>query len=320
MSGKDKDKTEQAKIGTYIKTRGSKTKTPSKVERSISEGNMPRNNERETPSIVVRGASDEEVPGASTEKGANTEKKKSTLHFNLSTRHTNLPPHLIRSHTEQKDAYKEPDETPIKNIKYEDLIKFQITKFEEEEDLPNFVHTTSALQFFRVLRELTFDWVRAKSHQKNMLDSMMSDQTPPGLRIHKSLEVISSSPQLKLKALQIFSVAEGKLIEAILEHYDIIIPKLEADINNIYTSMVGITEDEKTLIVLKLVAYKNELIRNHRTTYDKKTNKNNERRTQESNPSTSTDDAPKNQFPWDQKPPRPQKRGRGRPKKNLMQI
>ncbi|MCP3895011.1 MAG: hypothetical protein GY706_10335, partial [Bacteroides sp.] len=182
----------------------------------------------------------------------------------LSARHTKLPTHLVKSHTDNKDAYMEPNPTEIKDITFKQLLSFQIVKFDEEKDLPNFVHTTNALQYFRVLRDMIFDWVRAKSHQKNMIDSTLSDQTPPGLRIHKNLEVIDSSPLLKLKALQIFSEAEGKLIGAILEHYDLMLPKLEKDIKNIYDSMCGITKDEKKLIVYKLIAYKNDMIRQQR--------------------------------------------------------
>ncbi len=239
--------------------------------------------------------------------------------FNLSERHTKLPPHLVQSHTLHKDAYKEPEPTPIKEITVKQLLDFQITKFEEEEDLPNFIHTTDALQYFRVLREMMFDWARAKSHQKNMIDSMMSDQTPPGLRIHKNLEVINSSPLLKLKALQIFSEAEGKLINAILEHYDMTIPKLEKDIKSIYDKMTGITRDEKTLIYLKLIAYKNELIRQYRDRSDKKGAKAFEKRVQDSNP-TDPDSTPKNKFPWEARPQRPQRKGRGRQQKNSLQI
>ncbi len=152
-----------------------------------------------------------------------------------------------------------------------------------------------------------------------MIDSMMSDQTPPGLRIHKNLEVINSSPLLKLKALQIFSEAEGKLITAILEHYDTVIPKLEKEIKGIYDKMAGITKDEKKLITLKLIAYKNELIREYRERSEKKGNKATEKRIEDSNPSTS-ESGPKNKFPWDQRPQRPPRKGRGRQQKNSLTI
>ncbi|MCP3895590.1 MAG: hypothetical protein GY706_13330, partial [Bacteroides sp.] len=173
------------------------SKSPTKdIHSSRSEDNINASTMSQV-SIRVTGTSAEQLPtSAGTLPTDNAEKKDAPI-FNLSARHTELPPHLIKSHTDMKDAYKEPEPINIEDIKVKQLLEFQIIKFDSENDLPNFLHTTNALQYFRVLRDMIFDWSRAKSHQKNMIDSLMSDQTPPGLRIHKQLEVINSSPLLK---------------------------------------------------------------------------------------------------------------------------
>ncbi len=207
MVGKDKKNTDQLSIGTFVLTRAARAKSPLKeLGNSQSDSNIPSGSAMASaPKIVIDG---EEVDDSTTptDKQA-SEPKKTAPTFKFSERHTELPPHLIKSHTDQRDAYQEPESVDIKGITTKQLLDFHIVKFEEEQEPPNFYHTTNALQYFRVLREMIFDWARAKSHQKNMIDSMMSDQTPPGLRIHKNLEVINSSPFLKLKALQIFSEA-----------------------------------------------------------------------------------------------------------------
>ena len=92
----------------------------------------------------------------------------------------------------------------------------------------------------------------------------MSDQVPPGLRSKKNLEVIDCTPHLKLQDMQILREAENRLVEAILNHYLQLIPKIERDFHDIYNQMRGVNQEERQLISLKLIHYKNGLMRKQR--------------------------------------------------------
>ena len=69
-----------------------------------------------------------------------------------------------------------------------------------------------------------------------------------------------SSPQIKLHALQIIGEEENKLVLAILDHYEILIPKIKGNFHAIYNNMTGVNDDEKRLISFKLSHYKNSLV------------------------------------------------------------
>ena len=62
------------------------------------------------------------------------------------------------------------------------------------------------------------DWTQAQGHQRQLSDSLLNDETPPGLWIKKNLDVIECFTHLKLQALQMLGMAENCLTNAILEH------------------------------------------------------------------------------------------------------
>ena len=97
----------------------------------------------------------------------------------------------------------------------------------EEEELPNYFNVINALHYFKVLRDLMYNWVRTQGHQRQLTDSLLSDQIPPSLMLKKNLEVIECYPHPKLQALHILGTSENQLTHAILEHYATLIPKIE---------------------------------------------------------------------------------------------
>ncbi len=177
--------------------------------------------------------------------------------------HTLLPENL-KVNIPCNDPYTENPSIPANEVTSSFLLKYEIHPFSEEDDLPNFIYGTAALQYFKVLREIAYDWTRAKHHHYNLFDSANMDQLPAGMRLRKNLEVVGSTPIFRLNALQIISEAEGKLRKELLQHYEEQIPKIEGDFQKIIDSMKNITEDELQLIILKLVRYQNEQIRNQK--------------------------------------------------------
>lgn len=232
------------------------------------------------------------------------------LNLNKS-RHTIVPEGLVTNNAEQD----EPTSIPIDRISSKVLLEYKVHPYTEEEDLPNFYNATAALHNFRVMRDLMYSWTRAKHHQQTLRESLLSDQVPPGLRIKKNLEVIECTPHLKLQALQILGDAEIQLTRAILQHYDQLIPKIENDFHQIYNNMKGVNKEEKRLLSLKLVHYKNVLVKQQLARDEKKTQNVNAEDDQKNNPKegTSTEKEQDQQFPWEQRPQRSNtNRGRGR--------
>ena len=62
-----------------------------------------------------------------------------------------------------------------------------------------------------------WDWIQAQGHQRQLSDSLLNDETSPGLWIKKNLDVIDCFPHLKLQALQMLGLAENCLTNAILD-------------------------------------------------------------------------------------------------------
>ncbi len=87
---------------------------------------------------------------------------------------------------------------------------------------------------------------------------------------------MNSTPLVRLQALQITSEAENKLMKVMLNHYEDVIPKLEADFIEIYTNMSKINEEKIILINLKLTRYKNEVLRQQKERREKKSNSRNQ--------------------------------------------
>ena len=69
------------------------------------------------------------------------------------------------------------------------------------------------------------------------------------------------TPQLKLALLKILGKDKHKLCNAIITHYELLIPKLEEEFHEIYNNITGVNVDEKRLIALKIIHYKNTFMR-----------------------------------------------------------
>ena len=329
-----------------MNTRSSREASPTKGSRSLLDvPNLTGANAEFTSAttIQVNNPTEEEEELTNSQKElADLTKKALEIQ---SSRHTILPKKLLSAHKATESAYEEGSAIPAARVGSKLLLEFKISPYHEENELPNFYNATSALHYFRVLRDLMFNWTRAKMHEKTLRESLISDQVPPGLRIKKNLEVIDCSPQLRLKALQILGNAETQLVKAILTHYEQLIPKSEDNFCEIYEGMTGVTEDEVRLINLKLLAYKNTLMRQQRTRDERRFNRQNNPNTENNNPQdeqqpqappepqpgTSQQTPNANTFPWDQRGQRPP-RGRGRgargqgtrrnqgPRENRLQI
>ncbi len=278
-----------------------------------------------TPVVTVTSTESSPIPGEDPPtveqmiKEKDKEQKKTEDVTASASTHLNLPRDFMKKADTKNDPYTEGEKIEPDKITIKDLLTYKIIPFNHDDDLPNFIHSTSALQYFKVLREILFDWTRSKHHEKSILDSATSDTTPPGLRIKKSLEVIGTWAALRLQALQIFSDAENKLSKAIAKHYKQQIPKLETEFTDIYSSMSKINKDEKDLIRMKLLALKNEWIKQQKDRRETKQNKASEP-AKNDQPSTSQDQQANGaQFPWKQKPQRIQqrKKGKGRGKNTL---
>ena len=234
--------------------------------------------------------------------------------------HTTIPAELRKKKDSvpnmpdiQDNTYTEPAAIPVERITSDTVLEFHIYPFEAEKDLPNFCNGTMALYYFRVLRDVVWKWTRAKGHNKTLVDSRSSDSVPPGLKLTKNLEVIEMTNTLKLNTMKILGKAEGKLCNAIIAHYSDLIPKLEAEFNDIYTNMDGVTVDEQRLIALKLIHYKNTLMRAQREKIEAK-----QRKFEAKDETAKNGQQDQTDFPWaqlNQRQPgegaRGRRRGRG---------
>ncbi|MCP3933281.1 MAG: hypothetical protein GY705_29775 [Bacteroidetes bacterium] len=95
----------------------------------------------------------------------------------IGSTHTQLPEKFKHDQTND-DPFEEAEQVATANITVKHLTTYKIYPFHDEKDLPNFVHATNALQYFKVLRDILFDWTRSKHHQKTIIDSASSDITP----------------------------------------------------------------------------------------------------------------------------------------------
>ena len=251
-------------------------------------------------------------------------RKYSDLTKNALSTHTTIPAELRKKNDSipnmpdiKDNTYTEPAPIPVERITSETLLEFHIYPFEVEPDLPNFCNGTYALYYFRVLRDVVWKWTRAKGHNKTLTDSRSSDIVPPGLKLNKNLEVIEMTASLKLAAMKILGKAEGQLCNAIIAHYDDLIPKLEDEFKSIYNNMTGVTQDEQRLIALKLIHYKNTLMRAQREKMEAKQRKFATKEAAPKNDPTTSNDT--TDFPWaqlNQRQPGEGARGRRRGRNN----
>ncbi len=293
-----------------------KVKSPSKgniVGKTATEGDLTE----VIPKIVIRdtdatpNGSEDDILNTTSDNEENTEQQKEKDLAYDRSRHTPFSPAFTKKPDQNEDPFEEGEQIDPLKITMKELLMYKILPFTKEEELPNFVRSTNALQSYRVLRDLLVDWTCCRHHQKTLIDSALSDITPPGLRVTKQLEVIGSTPKLRLQALQIFSDAENKLSKVILDHYKMAIPKLEAEFREIYENMEKLNKEELNLMAMKMIRHKNEWINQQKDKREKKINKAVDSKNGEA--TTSTESAPKNpRFPWDQKPQRNRSRGRGK--------
>ncbi len=82
-----------------------------------------------------------------------------------------LPENLTHKPDTKSNPFEENEKVAANEVSPALLLKYEIHPFTDEDTLPNFIHATGALQYFKVLREILFDWTRAKHHHRGLIDS-----------------------------------------------------------------------------------------------------------------------------------------------------
>ena len=176
------------------------------------------------------------------------------------------------THTQLPDEYKRntdilttglPPPIHPQDVDQRKILTWEPTPFHKEETLPSFVTGSAALDYFRVLRDVLYKLFRAYSHRGVITHFVTQGDLPRGLKINNNSNVVEQSNLLRLELLQIRSAAERKIVEAIMKHYDQLIPRLQDDFNKMWTAMAEVTEDEARLLALKLTHYKNQQFEQH---------------------------------------------------------
>ena len=156
-----------------------------------------------------------------------------------------------------------PDPIAPQDVKEEDVIVWKPTPFHQENDIPGFVTGTVAINYLRILKEVTLKLYRAICKLSIIIDSLHKGESPKGTKLFKGMNLINPAPAPRLEILEIITTAENKVVEVTMKHYNEIIPKLESEFNENWDSMEKVNTEEKTLLILKLVHEKNELYNNH---------------------------------------------------------
>jgi hypothetical protein len=71
---------------------------------------------------------------------------------------------------------------------------------------------------------------------------------------------VDPSPRLKLAHYKIIAQAEMDLVTATIEHYRLTIPKLESEFEEYFEEMNILPTEERRLVILQLLHFKNTLI------------------------------------------------------------
>ena len=150
-------------------------------------------------------------------------------------------------------------------IRSDDLLQDEVIPFTDEQNLPPFEHGSKAVSYFNVLRGLLSKTIRATIHLQSLTENKRRHQIPRGLKINKPLNAVEASHTLKIQMMQILGEAENKILESLIEHYQIIIPKLEGEFKELYNIATNtLSPLDKRLVVIKLAHFRNELVQERR--------------------------------------------------------
>jgi hypothetical protein len=156
------------------------------------------------------------------------------------------------------------DEVSIHAIKSTDILGLHYAPFTLEQKLPPFDHGVTGLHYYQQLRNIMSKVIRAKIMNDFLIDSLARKQIPRGFKINKKVMAVFPTPRLKLAHYKIIAQAEMDLVLATTEHYESTIPKLEEEFNEYYEEMNTLDPEERRLVILQLLHFKNGLI-NERT-------------------------------------------------------
>ena len=174
------------------------------------------------------------------------------------------------------DEEEGPKDIPIHQLTSDHILTKDITPYSKENDLPPFRYSSRALHYYQVLRTILSKYIRSSEHLKYIKTGLENQTIPRGLRLNKPIQVIEPTSEFRLKMLEIFGRAEKDMIKNIVAHYEISIPKIRAEFDLLWRRLNRITEEEKTLITLKLIHYKNDLIKTKQTRTTVKTRRDEE--------------------------------------------
>ena len=158
------------------------------------------------------------------------------------------------------------------------------------------------------------------------------------MRITKTINAVEPSHTLKIQYMQILGNAESELMKCLMDHYEVTIPKLEEEFTKLFdTASQTLPPVEKRLVVVKLLHFRNDLIKDRRQTATNKINRldpNEQTHPPRGGPRTNsenrwnqgtrnkTEDWPTNtEETWDRDPlPQRERRGRDRGRRNFRNF
>ena len=167
----------------------------------------------------------------------------------------------IENDQRERMAVPAPTEIPIHDIKSHQILDLKVTPFTHEGALPPFEHGNIVLHYFITLRTILDKCTRAQLQNTFIKECLVKRIIPKGFKLNKPLMAVDPSPKLRLAHYKITTQAETKLMMAIVDHYVTTIPKLINEFTEYFEEIVEITNpQDKRLLVLKLMHYKNDLI------------------------------------------------------------
>jgi hypothetical protein len=152
------------------------------------------------------------------------------------------------------------EEVSIHAIRSTDILGLHNAPFTFEGKLPPFDHGVTGLHYFQHLRNVMSKVIRAKLMNDFLLESHARKQVPRGFKINKKVMAVDPSPRLKLAHYKITAQAEMDLVMATIEHYRLTIPKLEREFDEYFEEMNTLPKEERRLVILQLLHFKNTLI------------------------------------------------------------
>lgn len=179
--------------------------------------------------------------------------------FDLKLLHTQSQPTIIPNDPIATDNQNH-HQLEINQVKSSHILNAELTPFYNEENLDRFAANTYPLYKFQILRTIISKITRAEFHLKYLLDTKKEGLIPRGLKVAKPIQVIDPDTEFQLKKLQLYGDFESDLRNSIITHYQNLIPKLTTEFEKLWTDHSGLTTNERELLCIKLVHYKNEIL------------------------------------------------------------